>query len=227
MSLAATGAAIVTFYVVAIVLPPAIALVAAQLVLAGVVLAIAGVAGLGLARPGARFVAAGVLVGASAWLLNLMLVDALGLTGQDSERLEELVSRPTLPYALATLALLPAVCEEIVFRGALARGLATRLPTWGAALVSAAVFSAYHLSPVQAVPTFTLGALLAVIAIRGGSIVPTMIAHAINNTAAIVLSRPEASDASDWLDAHAAIAAAVAGALCVAGLALAATGDPQ
>ncbi len=105
-----------------------------------------------------------------------------------------------------------------MFRGVLARGFATRLPLPFAVLASAALFSAYHMSPVQALPTFVLGAMLAVVAIRGGSIVPTMLAHAINNAIAIVATRSAGGGMLAWLDDH---AYARPRARCIAGVGLA------
>ena len=159
MSLAATGAAIVTFYVVAIVLPPAIALVAAQLVLAGV-----GARDRRRGRPGAG--AAGRALRRRRRARRRERVAAQPDAGRrarpDRPRTasgsSELVSRPTLPYALATLALLPrGVRGDRVPRRARARRSRRDCRRGARSLVSAAVFSAYHLSPVQAVPTFTLG----------------------------------------------------------------------
>jgi membrane protease YdiL (CAAX protease family) len=227
-AVAVTGGAIAAFLAVAIVAPPPYGLVVAQL--AQVVTAIAMARGMapralpaiGIVRPRARFVVAAVLIGASAWYVNLALLAALHITGHETAQLEDLVTAPPLVAALAMLAIGPALGEEIVFRGVLARGLATAMPMPLAALASAAAFSLYHLSVVQALPTFVLGTLLAVVAIRGGSIVPTMIAHAINNAAAIVLSRDEARGAADWIDAHTAPAVAIGVAVCTVGVTLAA-----
>jgi membrane protease YdiL (CAAX protease family) len=89
-----------------------------------------------------------------------------------------------------------------VFRGVLARSLGRRYSLVVAAAISSLVFSAYHLSPVQALPTFTLGLVLGAIAIRADSVLPTMLAHGLNNAMAIAMSRGELSVASGWLDQH-------------------------
>jgi membrane protease YdiL (CAAX protease family) len=227
-AVAVAAGAIAAFLVVAVVVPPAFGLVLAQLAQIGVAvgmtrgLAPRALPAIGITVPRARFVVAAVLIGATAWYVNLALVTALHITGPETSQLEDLVSAPPLAVALALLAVAPAIGEEIVFRGVLARGLATRLPLPVAALASAAAFSLYHLSYVQALPTFVLGALLAIVAIRGGSIIPTMLAHAINNALAIVLSRDEARGVADWLDAHTAPAIATCAVVCAAGVALAA-----
>jgi membrane protease YdiL (CAAX protease family) len=113
------------------------------------------------------------------------------------------------------------VCEEIVFRGVLARSLGRRASLIAAAAISAVVFSAYHLSLVQALPTLVLGLVLAVIAIRADSAVPGMLAHAVNNALVIAVSRGALPELAGWLDRHPAAglvgcAAATAGGVVIA-----------
>lgn len=108
-----------------------------------------------------------------------------------------------------------------MFRGVLARGLAGRMPLWAAAAISAAVFSAYHLSLVQALPTLTLGLALAAVAIRADSAAPAIVAHALNNAIAIAVSRDELPALAGWLDHHADDALWIAIAVAAAGLVLA------
>ena len=213
MGLVATSLA--SYLVAAALVPAGLALVAAQLALAVVPAGMMMIlrperplAALGLRGARPRFFAAAIALGATAWYLNLWLVAALPLPEQQVHELEVLVDRPSLWRALAMFALLPAVCEEILFRGVLARSLGRSASLLVAALVSAVVFSAYHLSLVQALPTLSLGVLLAVIAIRADSIAPTMVAHAINNTLAITLSRGELPGVADWLGHHPPVALA-------------------
>ena len=204
-------AAMLIYLIVAIAMPPPAALPAAQAALAIVAITMAAVqhrarpfAAVGLRGARPRFVAAAVAIGATAWYINIQLVSQLPLPEHQGRMLAELVDRRPLGYALAMFALLPAVCEEILFRGVLARALGRRLPIAAAAAISAAVFAAYHVSVVQALPTFTLGFVLGLIAIRADSVVPSMIAHAINNAAAIAMSRGELPGLAGWVNAHAA-----------------------
>jgi sodium transport system permease protein len=184
-----------------------------------------GRAALGLARPPGRFVIAAALIGASAWYLNLRLVELLQIPEGDMSQLEELVARPALPIVLATVAVAPAICEEVLFRGVLLRALATRLPAYGAVLVSAALFSLYHIKPIQMLPTFTLGALLAVIALRARSIVPTMLAHLLNNAIALIIARDELEPVSRALASNPYVALAGFAACFAFGVAIAVRGE--
>lgn len=225
-------AAIASYLLAGMVAPAGWWFVVAQVamaVVAGAAVAIAHrgrrLAALGLRGARLRFFAAGIAVGATAWYLNAALVDwlfaKLALPREQAIHLQTLVDRPPLWRALAMFVVLPAVCEEIVFRGVLARSIARRTSLIAAAGISAAVFSAYHLSLVQALPTLTLGALLAVIAIRADSIAPSMVAHALNNALVIAVARGALPELTGWLGRHpvaglAGCAVATAGGVMIA-----------
>jgi len=82
--------------------------------------------------------------------------------------------------AVVVLALLPAIIEELIFRGVVLKGL-SRYGMVAAVLGSAILFSLFHLSPTQTIFQFILGIVFAVIVIRTGKIVYAMILHFINN----------------------------------------------
>jgi sodium transport system permease protein len=225
------GAAVATYLVVPALVPAELALIAAQAALTVVPIAAVIVAhparplaalGLRGARP--RFFLAAAAIGATAWYVNTRLVALLPLPEHASRALEVLVGQPSFAGALAMFALVPAICEEILFRGVLARALGRRLPIAAAAAISAVAFSAYHLSPVQALPTLTLGFVLAVVAIRADSVLPTIVAHAINNAIAIALSRDELPALAGWLGHHPTLALAGCAAATAGGLAVAVRG---
>ena len=85
-------------------------------------------------------------------------------------------------------ALLPAVFEEIFFRGVLLDG-AYVFGTAGAVLLCGGLFALYHQNPVQTIYQFCWGAAFALMAIRAGSILPTMVAHFVNNATIIILQK--------------------------------------
>ncbi|MDX2089948.1 MAG: CPBP family intramembrane glutamic endopeptidase [Kofleriaceae bacterium] len=177
-------------------------------------------AAIGLARAPARMFVAAVLVGVSAWYVNAWLVSLLSLPEGDTAPLEQAVEASSLAFTVLGIGLVPAICEELVFRGLVLRALASRFVPVAAVVASAALFSAYHLSPVQALPTLTLGLLLGLLAVRGGSVLPTMLAHLLNNTMAIVVHRRVLPGVS-WMDQHAGATLAIAAATTTAGIVLA------
>lgn len=178
--------------------------------------------GLRGARP--RYFAAAAAIGATAWYVNASLVALLPLPPQHAKALEALVAQPPLAYAVVAFALVPALCEEVAFRGVLARSLGRHLTVLAAAATSALVFALYHHSLVQTVPTFSIGLLLAVVAIRADSAAPTILGHALNNAIVVLLSRGELPGLSDALGAHPILALVGCAAVTAGGVIVSARG---
>jgi membrane protease YdiL (CAAX protease family) len=82
---------------------------------------------------------------------------------------------------LLGVAVVPAFCEELLFRGILLGGLRARLGTPGAVLVSSALFAAVHFDPLVLLPIFLLGILLGTITVVTGSLIPAVVVHLLNN----------------------------------------------
>lgn len=229
-ALAIVLAAFATYLVAAQLAPAALALPVAQASFAlalvgGVVVSRAPARralGLRGARP--RYFVAALALGASAWYVNACLVALLPLPQEHARRLAAIVDAPPAALALVMFAAAPALIEELAFRGLLARafGRVHRLAV--AAALSALVFSLYHLSIVQALPTFTLGVALAIIAVRADSVAPAILAHALNNAIVVGLSRHALPGLDAWLTAHPLLALVVALAASAGGLTLAARG---
>ncbi|MBQ8685085.1 MAG: CPBP family intramembrane metalloprotease [Clostridia bacterium] len=89
---------------------------------------------------------------------------------------------------LLVVAVFPAVFEEIMFRGVLLNGLRS-FKSVGAILLCGGLFSLYHQNPAQTLYQFCCGAAFAFVALRAGSILPTMLAHFINNATILILTR--------------------------------------
>jgi len=87
---------------------------------------------------------------------------------------------------LIGMALVSAVLEEWLFRG-VALGALSFAPGSIAAVSSAALFAAYHLSLFQLLPTFLLGVGLAAAVLALGSLWPAIVAHAVFNVVGVLL----------------------------------------
>lgn len=98
----------------------------------------------------------------------------------------EVRSVPQLLLKLLVGAVLPGICEEALFRGAIF-GVLQRKGASKAILISAALFAVYHLNPWILAPVFFLGVLLGMLRARTGSLVPGMIAHASVNAATFII----------------------------------------
>ena len=107
--------------------------------------------------------------------------------------LENLVTADTigrLAWLLLLLAVTPAVCEEIVFRGVLLAGTRLLQP-WRMIVLNGIVFGAFHLSFETAfrfLPTATLGMVIAWAVWRTGSIWVGALMHFLNNGIIVALA---------------------------------------
>ena len=122
--------------------------------------------------------------------LNNLFVEFLSSLGyQDaSSPLPPLEGWYLLP-ALLIIALLPAIFEETLFRGILVgRMAASGWGTCATVLISGALFSLFHGRPEQTIYQFLCGCCFALIAVRSGSVLPTVLSHFLNNALILVLS---------------------------------------
>lgn len=93
-----------------------------------------------------------------------------------------------LLLSILLLAALPAVFEELVFRGILLNGLRDGLGDVSALFMSAFMFAIMHGSIQQLIYPFILGIVLGWIAMRTGSTFSSMLVHFLNNTIAVVIN---------------------------------------
>src|SRR5438132_308956 len=82
---------------------------------------------------------------------------------------------------LLVFGLLPAVLEELAFRGFILTGLRRRLPLWSAIVLSSFLFALYHMNVFQVIPAFILGIVLGLLAAWSNSVLPGMLFHLLYN----------------------------------------------
>lgn len=87
----------------------------------------------------------------------------------------------SFPVAFSVIALLPAICEEVTFRGIVLSGLLTRSKPAVAIVVTAALFAAFHLSVHRFFPVFLVGLGASFVVWRSSSLFTGMVLHLINN----------------------------------------------
>jgi sodium transport system permease protein len=83
------------------------------------------------------------------------------------------------------VAITPAICEELVFRGVLLQSLGRQMRGWQAVALSAAVFGAFHLSfetALRFLPTAFIGLLMGWVVWHSRSIFASMLMHLLNNS---------------------------------------------
>jgi membrane protease YdiL (CAAX protease family) len=107
--------------------------------------------------------------------------------------LEELIVPPSgvraLPLDLLAFALVPAVAEELLFRGVLFGALRGKLPASWTVLVSAIAFAAYHGSLPHFLPALTGGLLLGAVRVASRRLAPAIAFHFANNAAVVIALR--------------------------------------
>lgn len=112
------------------------------------------------------------------------------MSAEMKQALEMLLGNiPNLPTTLLLLAVIPAICEELAFRGFILTGLERGHDARTAILLSALLFGFMHvlLSLFQQLFNATLlGLVLGLLAVRSRSIVPGMLFHVMNNSLAVV-----------------------------------------
>ncbi|RYD52167.1 MAG: CPBP family intramembrane metalloprotease [Sphingobacteriales bacterium] len=95
---------------------------------------------------------------------------------------------PQLLGALIVVALLPAIAEELFFRGILFRFVAKKFPgAWPAVIGSAVCFAVIHSNPSGMLPIFLAGMLFAAFYYLTGSIWPGILAHFVYNGSQLLL----------------------------------------
>ena len=113
------------------------------------------------------------------------------------------------------------VFEEAIYRGVLFNGLRKKGTAVKAVLLSALAFMLMHMSPIQVVFQFSLGALSAVIMNKTRRLLPCVLLHATANAAALTIQFKPLSTViggcEAWLVANPVAAAFITLALLVAG----------
>jgi sodium transport system permease protein len=152
---------------------------------------------LSLRGPTLRALAAGALLVTGAlplgWLIGWLQTFVLPVPTELLEGLDELLTARDLGrflWLMLFVAITPAVCEEIVFRGVLLGGTRALEP-WRMILLNGVVFGVFHVgleTLIRFLPTALLGALIAWAVWRTGSIWVGALMHLLNNASIVVIT---------------------------------------
>lgn len=104
--------------------------------------------------------------------------------------IERILTRDfSLVFSIIMLAMTPAICEEVLFRGYVQRQAERSIGIWGGILFSGIIFGLYHLRITQAIPLSMLGVFMAYLTWRSSSLIPAMLVHFSNNSFAAILGK--------------------------------------
>ncbi len=90
---------------------------------------------------------------------------------------------------LLVFALVPAVCEELAFRGFILSGLRRSGRKWGAILLSSVFFGITHGILQQSITACIFGALIGYLAVQTGSLLPGILFHLAHNSLSFTVGR--------------------------------------
>lgn len=93
---------------------------------------------------------------------------------------------PEIAMAVISVAVLPAVVEEIAIRGVVLQPL-RRYGDWFAIIASSLIFSLMHGNMVQIPYTLTAGIIFGMVAVSTGSLWPSIVLHFLNNMFSVLI----------------------------------------
>ena len=129
-------------------------------------------------------------------LMYNLFPEAFAASGMDSKNavITQYTTGDSI-YAAVTFAILPAILEELLFRGV----IRAEYSKWGAAsavILSSVLFAFLHFSPVRFPLYLFTGIVLALTAGAADSIMPTVIIHVMNNVFVLYFEKLILSDES-------------------------------
>ena len=144
-------------------------------------------------KPGVSQVAGGILFGIAAFLcamiMGVLLVPLFPESAEGLTQLDDmLTSRPAVVLILV-VALMPAIGEELLFRGFVMGTLKNKCAGVITVLVTTLLFAAYHMSLIKMFTIGIIGFGLTYAAYKSGSIVTSMCMHFLNNLLSVLITK--------------------------------------
>lgn len=116
----------------------------------------------------------------------IKLFELMGYTRRNSP-LPDMTGWKVIPV-LICVAVIPAITEEILFRGMLLNNLEDGAGSVRTVFIVGFCFSLYHCSVEQTVYQFICGCLFALLTVRARAVTPAVVIHFINNALIIILT---------------------------------------
>lgn len=101
--------------------------------------------------------------------------------------LPDLISQMPFIWSVFFISILPGICEEIMFRGTVLKAY-EKLGVKKSIIISAVLFGLFHFTIINFVGPALLGIVFGIMVYRTNSIYSSMIAHALNNSIALVIN---------------------------------------
>ena len=179
-----------------LIISPQIGIILAPAVLMAAVLTTSVRKGLRLRMPHWSALPVAVLLGVTLHPSYVILAGAISRMYPISDQAiasmkpftDQIESAPWMTVILL-MAVVPAICEELAFRGFIFGGLVRRRGQLRAVIVTAVMFGVSHGILQQSISATIMGLMLGWIALRTGSVLPGILIHFINNALSVSLAR--------------------------------------
>lgn len=135
---------------------------------------------------------AGIFVFAGAGILLSLLANGLTMfifpaAAQDLAEISEFLYPGNGVFIMILVAaVVPAVCEEAYFRGAILSNLRVLNRDWAMILITGIFFGLFHVSVFKFLSTAVFGAMLAWIVVKRDNILLAMLMHFLNNSFSVL-----------------------------------------
>jgi sodium transport system permease protein len=100
-------------------------------------------------------------------------------------------------YVVLVVAVIPAICEELIFRGFLLSGFRRLGNAWTAIALSSLFFAIVHGILQQSLNAFAMGLVIGYIAVKTGSLFPCILYHLTHNSITLFYSRLDSNGTTD------------------------------
>lgn len=117
---------------------------------------------------------------------DMLMAYFLPGAGETSASLNTLITSASPAVAIITVAIIPAICEELLFRGAILSSFRSWKREWLIVLIVGLMFGIGHFDLYRLLPTGLLGAAFAFIALKTGSIFLGCLLHFLINILSVV-----------------------------------------
>jgi len=125
-------------------------------------------------------------------------------TAEALQPIGKLIADTPWYYVILVMAVIPAICEELVFRGFLLSGFRRLGNAWSAIALSSLFFAIIHGLLQQSLNAFAMGLVIGYIAVKTGSLLPCILYHLTHNTITLFYSRLDSTGSAgyrfvDWI----------------------------
>lgn len=110
----------------------------------------------------------------------VLMINNSGISVPGSDLSIKSPSLAALIFQFAYTIIVAPIIEEFIYRGIIL-GVLSKYSKWGSIIISSLAFGLMHGNIEQAISAFAMGLIYGAVAVKNGSIIPTIIIHSLNN----------------------------------------------